>query len=589
MKSQRDTSGHIFGLFHLFGTVARAMPAVFGIFLIVNLLHGTSWAFETVARQAFFERLQQAVETKHAETAYIGGIWVAAAAVYVQVLNGIGNFIGQHVFNLKAVNTLTQEFHVYAAMLPLYEFEKEETLESVEKARQGIEGIVQLLRAFLSIAVFNMPYIVFMTAYLYRLDPELTAVLLFLFLPLLCSQLMKQKTYRKMTKEAAPYEREYRHYSDCMIAKTYLKETRTLGAVGFFMRLYEKALADYNDAQWTADHRLYRMELMMRFVTLAGFVGVILLLVRSLLAGRISAGAFAAVFTSIDSIFRFMENIITRSVGNISRNMAAAENYLDFCRYAAAFRDGGQIKADALPEEYAIVAEGISFRYPNSEKWSVDDVSVAVRKGETVAIVGENGAGKSTLVKLLLGLYEPQSGRILRADTDKNVSAVFQDYQRYQLRLDENIYLSDTERIDPDRVRQCAAQSGVRALNAALCGNGFDTMLGKEFGGTELSGGQWQRVAIARGLYRNHDLIALDEPTSSVDPLEESRLYHMFARIAREKTAFIVTHRVGSARIAGRILVLDQGRVAEQGTHRELMEQNGKYAHMYREQAKWYE
>ncbi len=147
---------------------------------------------------------------------------MGAAAVYVQVLNGIGNFIGQHIFNLRAVNTLTKEFHTQVSRLPLYDFEQETTLERIEKAKQGIQGIVQLLRAVISIAMFNLPYLIFMAVYLYRLDPILIFSLLLIFLPLLGSQLLKRSTYRQMTEAKTPYEREYRHYSDCIIERAYL-------------------------------------------------------------------------------------------------------------------------------------------------------------------------------------------------------------------------------------------------------------------------------------------------------------------------------------------------------------------------------
>ena len=134
---------------------------------------------------------------------------------------------------------------------------------------------------------------------------------------MVCAQVIKRKAYRRLTDETAALEREYRHYSDCMIDKRYWKETRTLGAVGFFMERFRAVLAKYDKKLWETDSRLYRTELLMRVLTLLGYLGVLFLLVRSLLSGNISAGAFAAVFTSIDSILRFMENIVARSAGNI--------------------------------------------------------------------------------------------------------------------------------------------------------------------------------------------------------------------------------------------------------------------------------
>lgn len=155
------------------------------------------------------------------------------------------------------------------------------------------------------------------------------------------------------------------------------------------------------------------------------------------------------------------------------------------------------------------------------------------------------------------------------------------------MRLDDNICLKELE------CRMRRRWNGLRLLlewstGTPICTGEIRTLLGREFGGAELSGGQWQRIAIARGLYKEHDMIVLDEPTASIDPLEETRLYRMFARMAEGKTAFIVTHRIGSAQLADRILVFDKGKIVEQGTHEELIKSGGKYAFLYREQGKWY-
>ena len=600
MKRQKECFIGVSAVVHLFLKIAGAMPVVFLLFLVVNVLHGTAWALETLARQVFFDGLQSAVERNSLQAAYSGALWVGAAAVYVQVLNGAGNFIGQHIFNPRAVNTLTREFHTQTAQLPLYEFEKETTLETIEKARQGINGTVQLLRAVISIAMFNLPYVAFMGVYLYRLDPILVLSLLFIFSPMVCAQVIKRKAYRRLTDETAALEREYRHYSDCMIDKRYWKETRTLGAVGFFMERFRAVLAKYDKKLWETDSRLYRTELLMRVLTLLGYLGVLFLLVRSLLSGNISAGAFAAVFTSIASIFRFMENIVARSAGNISRHMASVGNYLEFCRQNGFAADDGQVRgasdgcciaeeSESGRESCAVIVEDVSFAYPNADRPFLDRISVRIRTGETVAVVGENGAGKTTFVKLVLGLYEPSSGWILRErDSFVSQSAVFQNFQKYRMRLDDNICLKELECRDAEEMERAASLAGVEYGNSDLYPEKFGTLLGREFGGAELSGGQWQRIAIARGLYKEHDMIVLDEPTASIDPLEETRLYRMFARMAEGKTAFIVTHRIGSAQLADRILVFDKGKIVEQGTHEELIKSGGKYAFLYREQGKWY-
>lgn len=274
----------------------------------------------------------------------------------------------------------------------------------------------------------------------------------------------------------------------------------------------------------------------------------------------------------------------------MASNLGKAQNFIRFMELPE--RGGEEGTADFSE---GIVLENVSFIYPNAECKSIDNVSFEIKAGETVAIVGENGAGKTTLIRLILGLYKPTEGvvRINGMDTSKvnsrslfrNVSGVFQKYQRYLMTLEDNIRISDME--SSEEVSAAAEQADVEADGASFP-DGYKTMLSREFDGVDLSGGQWQRIAIARGLYRVHDIIVLDEPTAAIDPLEESRIYKKFVEISRGKTAIIVTHRLGSTKIADRVIVMDKGRVAAIGTHDELMENCELYRTMYNSQAEWY-
>jgi ATP-binding cassette subfamily B protein len=225
-------------------------------------------------------------------------------------------------------------------------------------------------------------------------------------------------------------------------------------------------------------------------------------------------------------------------------------------------------------------------------------VSLRIAPGEKLAIVGENGAGKSTLVRLLFGLYQPDAGTV-RLDGEpltperalearRRIAAVFQDYAAFQLTMRENVGCGDLARMRDDAALAAALErAGIADLVAALP-KGLDAYLGRQFGETELSGGQWQRVALARAFFRQAEVLVLDEPTAALDPLAELALFERFADLVEGRTAVMISHRLGMARLADRILVVRGGEVVEQGDHDDLVARGGEYAALFAAQAQWY-
>jgi len=245
------------------------------------------------------------------------------------------------------------------------------------------------------------------------------------------------------------------------------------------------------------------------------------------------------------------------------------------------------------------VFENVGFGYPGSDRLVLRGVSLHIRAGERLALVGENGAGKTTLAKLLLGLYRPTEGRVLVDGVDlthldpqvwrRHAAAVFQDFQQYHLTVRENIVFGDLDqRDDEEAIRQAARLSGAASVIGDLP-QGYDTLLGKDFeDGQELSQGQWQKIAVARAYLRDADVLVLDEPTAALDARAEVEVYRQFRDVSAGKTVLLISHRLGSARLADRILVLNGGAIVEQGTHADLLVLGGRYAHMLGVQAQWY-
>jgi ATP-binding cassette subfamily B protein len=252
-----------------------------------------------------------------------------------------------------------------------------------------------------------------------------------------------------------------------------------------------------------------------------------------------------------------------------------------------------------VPIREGFVFENVGFRYPEQEKWAVRGVSFAQGPGERIALVGENGAGKTTLVKLLTRLYDPTEGRILLDGADlrdydiaslrRAIGVIFQDFFRYDLTARENIAVGSIEaRDDRPRIEGSAQMSMAAGVIAGL-ERGYEHVLGRRFdGGADLSGGEWQKVALARAYMRDAQLLVLDEPTSSLDARAEYQVFRRFSELTAGRMAVLISHRFSTVRMADRILVLETGRLIEDGSHDELLSLGGRYAELFNLQAEGY-
>jgi ATP-binding cassette, subfamily B, bacterial len=252
-----------------------------------------------------------------------------------------------------------------------------------------------------------------------------------------------------------------------------------------------------------------------------------------------------------------------------------------------------------VPIQDGFAFENVGFRYPGAERWAVRGLTFKLRAGEILALVGENGAGKTTLVKLLARLYDPDEGRILLDGHDlreydlftfrANIGVIFQDFVRYHFTASENIAVGRIEARD-DRARiVAAAERSLADEVIRKLPHGYDQILGKRFRtGIDLSGGEWQKIAIARAYMRDAQLLILDEPTAALDARSEFEVFKRFKELSRGKTAVLISHRFSSVRMADRIVVLVDGAVEAMGTHAELLEQGGRYAELFELQAAGY-
>ncbi|MCL2057877.1 MAG: ABC transporter ATP-binding protein/permease [Oscillospiraceae bacterium] len=556
---------------------------------IVGVVHGVSHALEMFVNRYLFDAV-----TAAAGGGALDGLLAPVLAfgiLYVSktFLNGLHNFL-YHPWEQKSIGAIRVALSEKCGQIDPIDFENPELLDDINKAKEGVMNAFVLPANLVTLFTFYVPFFIVSAAFLFTLKPLLLLIMLAMFVPAVLMLVVRTKLYSKLEERSAPIRRKYEYFESAICGKESFKETRLFGAFAFFKKLYYDSLMLLNKEMWKTEKKTVLTELFLRLFMLSGYFGMLYALFYYLMRGEISVGSFAAVFSALGTLCMIIEEIVVRHLGNIAKDVGKVQNLVRFLKMPA--RRGSDEYVDRSGD---IVLENVSFRYPGAAEDAVKGVSLTIRSGETLAIVGENGAGKTTLMRLICGIYLPApGGRVLAGDKDlstvepgrayADTSAVFQRVQRYQMTLHDNI---DIGGLGGD-VTGSLHKADLAPTDASLFPDGLDTMLSREFDGVDLSGGQWQRVSIARGLHRPSVLILLDEPTAAIDPIEEARTYERFAELSKDQTSIIVTHRMGSVKIADRILVLDAGRIDDIGTHDELMQKGGLYATMWQSQAQWY-
>ncbi len=590
-KAVKKKYGYFDILGHMLKVSVKNMPGTFFIAVLMTAAAEVAASASVLVKQNLFDSAQNMIGGGSVGKVYLAGIILGGYFIVAMLFQAAGNLTHEQGM-LRLQQEVGNLLHRKASKIDAVCYEDSRFLDDIKRANTGIESAAQVMWVSVSMAGIFLCYYGFMGAYLAQIETGLLVMLCISFVPYIIGGMVRYQMHKQAAYASAPYQRRGEYYGRCITDREYARETRLLGAYGYFFRKFRENMAMARDIDWKATKKSEIAEIFLRFISMTGYIGMIVLLFYYLMHGRVSIAAFAAILSSLDSVSDKLDVMFRNWLPRLTDNIGSAENYM-------VFMDLPERQAvKEIPAGKSVSFQNVSFVYPGSEEAVLHQINLDIREGETIAIVGENGAGKSTFAKLLLGLYCPAEGRveidgvdtrdINPGESEGRISAVFQNYQKYKMTLAENVLMSDSGHpIDENRVLQALHKAGLEESGGEF-EQGFNTMLSREFGGTDLSGGQWQRLAIARGLYRQHHLIVLDEPTAAIDPLKETEIYQKFAESAKNKTAVIITHRLGSARIADRIVVLQKGRIAEMGTHEELMNRQGIYSEMYYEQAKWY-
>lgn len=431
-----------------------------------------------------------------------------------------------------------------------------------------------------------------------------------LFLPLLGIPIFVaegawQRSLGAAEESAAEAERLASHLEDLATTAASAKELRIFGLEQEILRRHRDALLMAHDLKRSAQWKGAAAATGAWLLFALGFAGSIAFVAWQATRGQSTAGDIVLVISLAGSARISLTGLI-RAVSRALRLLRSAIRFLWLEDYAKDRQHHYGQAGVPLRLRDGITLHNVSFRYPDSERWALHEVSLSLPAGSVVALVGENGAGKTSLVKLLCGFYPPTSGRIDIDGTNLSfvdprdwrlhISAAFQDFSRFQLLLRETVGVGDLSRLEDSSAIMDALDAAGAADVPAQFGTGLDTQLGRDWDdGVDLSGGQWQKLALARGMMRRTPLLlVLDEPTASLDAPTEHRLFERMTSAARRGRAqgritLLVSHRFSTVRMADHIIVLADGRVNEVGTHEELLAQHGLYADLYSLQAKSYE
>lgn len=552
-----------------------------------------------LAMLAVSKRILDAVQAHFAGQPLPGSFWYLVAAE--GGLAALGSILGRLTgfFDALLADRFTRFVSVkvmaHASSLDLASYEDPVFYDKLERARVQATDRIGMIQA-LGAVIQQIIAAVSLCAGVLWFSPWLVALLVVAVLPAFIGESHFAFLGYAQNIRQTPIRRQLDYLRTLGASKESAKELKLFGLSSFLSSEYTRLANQIYDQNVRLAGRRVIAGAFLSLLSTAAYYGAYAYVIYRTVTGELTwgslqflAGAIAGASTNIQSIFSTLSSIADQSL--------FLTDLVEFLRVGPVIRSKPEARPAPRPIRHGIVFDGVSFAYPGSSRRVLNRLNLQIDKDERIALIGENGQGKTTIVKLLTRLYDPAEGRILLDGIDlrdynieelhREIGVIFQDFVRYEMSARQNIAvgrLGTPENLVREAARKSLADQVVDRLP-----RGYDQLLGRRFeGGLELSGGEWQRMALARAYLRDAQILILDEPTASLDARSEYEVFQRFAELTEGKMALLISHRFSTVKMADRILVLEDGRITEQGSHQSLLALGRRYASMFELQAASY-